>query len=339
MKYICECCNYSTNNLGNFNRHQKSTSHKDKIIKTPNYICECRKQFSHSSSLYRHKKQCNENNNENDDGNNNDEHNTNLNDEPLEVKNKQIEQLINTVNTLVNKVTNLESQINESKQIAPITNNNYNYINISVKNYVKQYWQNAPAISKLENYKIEDVDPDRSLIDALVYQHNNNSLPAYLGDYIIKNYKKDDRSQQSVWTSDVPRLNFIIKELIANGNSEWIDDIKGKKVKTYIINPFLEYIDKECQLFYNKNNKNLKKFEQKTKNRTIPFGDNEIKESLDTLNIYKTINAIKNTINCGTLANDIIKYIAQELYLDKDIRKIKNNNMIEIDENQENNLD
>ena len=329
MKYICNCCNYSTDDQSNYGRHLKTKSHKNNN-QSLNYVCECGKNFMYQSSLQRHRKQCDNNNN------------IELEDEniiPAEIKDKQIEQLINTVNTLVSEITTLKSQMNDSKQVVPITNNYNNYINISVKNYVKQYWPNAPSISELENYKIEEEDPNRSLIDALVYQYNNNSLSTYLGNYIIKNYKKDDRSQQSVWTSDVPRLNFIIKELIANKTSEWIDDIKGKKVKTYIINPFLEYIDNECQTFYNKNNKNLKNFEKKTKNRTIPFGDNEIKKSLDTLNIYKAINGIKNSISCGTLANDIIKCIAQELYLDKDTRKIKNNNMIEMDENQENVLD
>lgn len=335
MKYKCKPCKYSTYDQSNYNRHMKSKIHEDTKIKISdsssdteslNFICECGKKFMHASSLSRHKKKCN----------NTEQGTTKLSDS----KDQEMKQLMNKVNSLIDEVTSLKTQINESKHIIPVTNINKNtYIKISVKNYIKQYWPNAPAIAELENpNEVEDEDSDRSLINALVYNYNNNSLPTYLGNYIAKNYKKEDPSQQSVWTSDVPRLNFLVKELIANGDSEWIDDIKGKKVKNYIVNPFLKFIDDECQEFYNKNQKKLKKFTKKTRNRTIPFGDSEIKESIDTLNIYKAINGIKNSINCGTLANDIIKCIAPELYLDEETRKIKNNNEIEVDEDSENDI-
>ena len=96
MSYTCTICNYSTSDLGNFNRHKKSIRHskltENKSIpvvdninktlaetshllagtsnllaktsiksyeKTADFACEnCSKIFKHDSSFYRHKKKC-----------------------------------------------------------------------------------------------------------------------------------------------------------------------------------------------------------------------------------------------------------------------------------------
>lgn len=52
--YVCDQCFYQTDDKSNFRRHQRNLKHKNKIK------CECGQEFTHSSSLSRHKKsRCN----------------------------------------------------------------------------------------------------------------------------------------------------------------------------------------------------------------------------------------------------------------------------------------
>ncbi len=44
-----------------------------------------------------------------------------------------------------------------------------------------------------------------------MYHYKNKSLHKLIGDYIVKNYKKDDIRIQSFHTTDVARCNYLIK--------------------------------------------------------------------------------------------------------------------------------
>ena len=46
-------------------------------------------------------------------------------------------------------------------------------------------------------------------MDTLVYNYENKNLHKYLGDFIIGHYKKDNPSEQSMWSSDVSRLTYL----------------------------------------------------------------------------------------------------------------------------------
>jgi hypothetical protein len=66
QEYICECCNYKTLRLSEFNRHKNTAKHRrsEKITKiTENeenkkWICECGKSYKQRQSLHKHKKKC-----------------------------------------------------------------------------------------------------------------------------------------------------------------------------------------------------------------------------------------------------------------------------------------
>lgn len=61
-QYCCECCNYNTTRISQYNRHISTDKHK--ILQNPTlysstvFSCKCGKQYKHSSSLYAHKKVC-----------------------------------------------------------------------------------------------------------------------------------------------------------------------------------------------------------------------------------------------------------------------------------------
>ena len=324
MRHQCTECDYSTDNLSNYNKHLKSDRHLKINTSAADdngnnkKICKCGKIFVHKSSLSRHRKTCNM-----------------LQEPPLiqeikmlEQKDKQISQLINSVNTLITKVDNLETEVKDSKQMTQINNINNSkntYINISLINFLQQNYSDAPSLPQKINYK------NKTVVELLIDNYLNDSLHRYLGDLIIQNYKKEDPSQQSVWASDVARLNYLVKELI-NKESKWMKDHKGEKVKKYIVNPLLKHVDKTCNEYLKENEKKFSDWGMKLANRTITFDAIEEKHHDKFSNIRSNTSKLIKYINKGDLADDIIKYIAPKLILDKE-RKLHND--IEIKEENE----
>jgi hypothetical protein len=65
--FVCECCNYSTSRKSQYQRHLETDKHS--ILQNPTskkfqpeklYTCDCGKTYKHSSTLYAHKKKCNQ---------------------------------------------------------------------------------------------------------------------------------------------------------------------------------------------------------------------------------------------------------------------------------------
>jgi len=289
MKYQCTKCNYSTNDKSNFNKHinRKKCIHTTQLhvnagqnteSTNDKFICKhCQSLFSRQSNLSKHIKTC-------------------LHNDAL-TKLKELEV----------KVEMLNNQNRELKEYIKATKPGNTY-NVSIKNYVRQNYPNAPALEGIADYAKIKYDPienkyenEEHFILTLVYHYRHNVLTGYLGDFIIKCYKKDDPSQQSMWNSDVSRLTYIIKELFANKESVWNHDYKGVKVKKCIIDPLLKYIRDIINQYWIVSMDNFNKFET---NKLI-----ELQEILVSLQL------IKNDIDTGILADNMIKYIAPHFYL------------------------
>ena len=117
MDYYCECCNYSSNNLSNFNKHKKTNVHIKKnasIVKNPHnnhkkstqitqkstYICEyCKKEYSRHDSLKRHQETC--------------KFKKSIVDTNIIIEHNK--QLVEEVNELRNKINQLEKEKLEMK--------------------------------------------------------------------------------------------------------------------------------------------------------------------------------------------------------------------------------
>lgn len=312
MIFKCNYCKYSTNNKSNYTRHVKSSSHiiMSKNVqnghpkRTANCKCECGKTYYDKSGLLKHKGKC--------------KFDTsilnNINVEITELKNiltqtaeinKQLliknEQLI-TRNEQLDKL--LLDYVKNNNSVNGNNNNNITY-NISIKNYLQQNYSDAPYLTGINDpSKITYDEEYDEFIDVLVYNYNNSNLNKYIGDFIIANYKKNNPSEQSMWSSDISRLTYIIKELLANKKSIWNHDYKGTKIKTYIIDPLLQYIKKYIDDYWIKNIDSFK-----TKN-------------LDQINkmnnTYNVIYKIKKIIDNDILSTDIVKYIAPHFYMNRD---------------------
>jgi len=290
-------------------RHILSIRHKEKVVEQDNtqkthpqdvvktvrsrkhHICPyCHNDYKTSSGLSKHIIKC-----------------------PL--KNDKVGQLEKENGELSNKITALE---NDKKQMARQieimqtlfqTNNQLTKPSVNSITYVVNRYGDAPPLLALDDYSELNDSDEMELIDVLIHYHKKNKLDKFIGEFIVKMYKKDDPAEQSIWNSDTTRLTYIVKELIKNNKSSWTIDKKGIKTKEFIIDPLLEYLKPLVKTYMLKLPKQLKK--------TRP-------DNILTLNKNAVLAAeVLNEINTGVLANNIIKQIAPHFYLNK-----QNNNLL-----------
>jgi hypothetical protein len=62
LTFYCEKCDYTCSKKYNWDRHLSASKHKILLNPTKSYLCECGKQYKHSTTLYAHKKTCKFNN-------------------------------------------------------------------------------------------------------------------------------------------------------------------------------------------------------------------------------------------------------------------------------------
>src|SRR3990167_4946963 len=119
--------------------------------------------------------------------------------------------------------------------------------------YVNAHYSNAPNIAKLTHDKMDQLLLDNvghvEVGDALILKYDYDKLDIFLGDLIIETYKTKDPSDQSLWSSDVVRLSYVVKTLI-DKQSQWIVDKKGIHVLEHVIQPLLTYIEKNYLVKY-----------------------------------------------------------------------------------------
>lgn len=226
-----------------------------------------------------------------------------LNTKIIEAENRMLKQQLEEKD---NKLKEKDKELKKERE-----QNKTNTFNISVKNYIQQNYADAPHLLKLKDYSIlekQDEDDEYDFAKILRCHFDRKMLHHYLGDFIIKQYKKKDPTKRSIWNSDVSRLSYIIKELLANKKSCWSHDAKGEKTKGYIIEPLLEYIKEYCLTYIMENTP-----------------DNDNKANYDKINnITNALGNIVDMIDKKELANDIVKYIAPHFSMDKQMKLIEN---------------
>ncbi len=196
---------------------------------------------------------------------------------------------------------------------------------MNTMSYLLLNYNDAPGLTQLSDYSIMSKNVD-SLINDLIFYYKKNKLDKHIGDFIVQQYKKKEPELQSIWSSDVDRLNYFIRELINDsGNNsdniiilktkktqtkcdknkfQWVIDKKGIKMTEYIIDPLLNYISTIGTAY----------LQQKNKQINEGFDIHKDAKLLEDIQIVASINCdIKN----NTLSKNINKYIAPHFYLEK----------------------
>lgn len=118
---------------------------------------------------------------------------------------------------------------------------------MSTLNYVIKNYPDAPPLEKITNYDFI-LNNKEKFIKEIIYQNRKKLLDEYLGKILITIYKKSDPKAQSLWSSDISRLNYVVKEKYSPKSklnkivSKWTNDKNGIKLKENVIRPFLNTI-------------------------------------------------------------------------------------------------
>ena len=268
---------------------------KTVIDKTREYQCTyCNNMFSGANSLARHKKSCSnklliETNYKDQITQLNlkleqlEKDNDRYKDESkyFQEENKYHKRLLNEVGGLVKK-------------------------SVSALTYVAHNYGSAPTIEMLDVDDMEDLEENnKKLVEDVISAHRHKTLDKYLGDSIIKLYKKEKPEDQSIWSTDTSRLTYLIKELMVNKSSNWVIDKKETKTREYLIDPLLEHI-KSLTIFYQKH--------------SITMSTNMV-EIEHILDINKRILKLVNDIDDGVIGTNLLKYISMHLFFNGKLLK------------------
>jgi len=304
MKFSCDKCKYNTNNKSNFNKHNTSSKHiknskNNNEIKITNFKCQfCNVYFSNVSNLYRHTKKCIIGNI--------------LEASKIETNNisKEIE-FLKEKNAILEKHDKEKDKHIDFYKSITATAGSAVKSSMSALTYAIKKYNISPQLESMEDYTIlyitdknkTEADCSETFAKNLIYNHNHNLLHAYLGEFIISYYKKDDPTKQSIWNSDCSRLTYIIRELM-NNKLEWQVDKKGVRTCAYIIDPLLTYIKTFLTDYISKKGIDMKK-------------SSDAREMVRIMEYQGIAIKIIGSIDDKSLANNINKYIAPQFYLNK----------------------
>ncbi|ARF10004.1 hypothetical protein Indivirus_7_20 [Indivirus ILV1] len=312
MKNHCDICNYTAGSKFNYKKHLDTKSHSKKVVEKTNetilkpirninetkssgnkkvqkhnYNCNfCQGKYSTASSLARHMKVC-----------------SMRNDLELlyEQKMKELENELN----YHKKINEMYKQENDHLKI--LINNAGSIVKTSVSalSFVVSKYKTTPPLEKLKDYSLLYYDAGEeeiNLIDTIIYNYENNLLADYLGNIIVRLYKKDDPKDQSLWNTDTSRLTYLVRELI-DKKMDWVVDKRGIKITKCIIDPMLEYIKTILTEYIDELSKGIRK--------------NSIKNIEIKMRKMKISAEIINEIKENHLSEQINKYIAPHFYLSK----------------------
>jgi hypothetical protein len=187
------------------------------------------------------------------------------------------------------------------------TNNNLIKTSISAMKYFMTNFKDAPALKSIEDLSTIKTDYNNTnFIKQLISMYRNENLAAYIGEYIVNIYKTNDSSKQTMWSSDVDRLTYIISEAVAKDKTTWVTDKKGITVGERVIRPALEYIKPLLQ-----------KFIMECGAEVMTDDTISSRRQAELIECQKLATHIVVLIDNKVLEKDIIKYIAPLLYWNK----------------------
>ena len=311
--YKCDICNYVTKDTSNIKRHNKTKKHLNNLCakndvnsgalqctnnapqctdnlskinkKTNNkFICNyCNASFTRSNSLSRHKNICSEKH-----------HEENKLKNQLHEKDNNHE--IELLNCKLNEYKHYKEEAKYYKQLlmeaGGLVKKSVSALTYSITNY-----DDAPPIKTIKVTNVDEFnESDIKIAEDIISACKHKTLNKYLGDIIVKEYKKKKPKDQSIWNTDDTRLTYIIKELIQNNSSNWIVDKKGIKTTKYLIDPLLKHV-KSLIITYQKN---------------MDIGETVFEMEVHMEN-SKIIQSLISDIDDGIASKDILKYISVHL--------------------------
>lgn len=286
VKYLCNPCNFETDNNTDFKRHLKTKKHLcNAKVKQPlnvnakeeeKYKCRfCETVYKTSSNLTRHKKTCCE---------------KIINNFKMEKK------LTDATNKHKDEIINL---LKDNNTDLKIDKKNITTIATSALSFIMQNYADAPNIKKFDDFGLMNFENSAEMANMVAYKQKKNIFGDYISNILVEHYKKEKPSEQCIWNSDVNRLSYIVKDNDKKNTSVWVKDKKGILVTEYAIDPILKHI--QTNLTENQNML-VKKTET-----TVP-SDLEMEIMQHSYNLLADIEN-------GESTKDILKCLASHFYV------------------------
>lgn len=361
MSFNCILCDYKTDNKANYNKHLNTQKHKDNTLKCQ----FCKKNFNKSEYVKKHEELCKKKPNSNDNKindilyekekmilkmmeemNKKDEiiiklinklNDNKINDNKLidiikDKDNKLIDIIKDKDDKLIDIIKDKDELIkSENDYKKTLINNSGILLNnaisttMSAINYIKKQYSNAPILELQDGSKLLEDTNDSDFCDIILHEYDSDKLHKYIGDIIIKHYKKDKPEEQSLWNTDKTRLNYIIRTLI-DKKEEWIEDVEAKTLKQKIINPIIDMIKEKMDIYMDECNKityqlsmEYNKYNEMAKiDRNYISMRNSIESKRDVyLNKVRICSLLLQQKNLEELSLKIIKHITPDFHLKK----------------------
>jgi hypothetical protein len=324
-KFICDTCDYQTDRKSSLLSHNKSQKHikksnrlqqnntfvnqhdnrlstnNIKSIKLPTnslYTCKyCNGEFSSRQARSRHEK---------------DRCSIKLEQEKNETQEKTI------VNFLKEQVDSLKEQLeftkSEIKMYQKYIDSNCEIASKSVSavNFIMSYFTGAPLLEPIQDCeKLLLGERERKDLESiLIYRYREKTLHKYIADLIEDVYKKDTPSTQSLWTSDVSRLTYVVNTVVKNV-SGWHVDKGGLIVKDKLIQPIIDFMITIINNYYRVMSINFK--------NKIYDGDRDY-----TLHKMQYCYELAEALELGKLTDDIVKCLAPKFHINRNLRLEEN---------------
>lgn len=330
MKYCCDECNYETDYQTNLNRHNLTKKHLKNVAvgniddQQKTYDCDkCQKSFSTRQSLFAHRKlvTCIDSK---DESLKLIEENYNLKIKIVEYEmKKEIEQLKDQMKDkeIEHLKETIKEQSKDKESFKKLAEGSVEVSNksMSALNYAIKYYSNAPPMQIFNNFAIFlEGNEKYELDEIMIHYYEKDKLCSYIGDKLIKEYKKADPVTQSMWVGDVNRMSYILKENDNNKgkgkSSSWNKDKEGISMAKYMIEPTLEHIKSELINYKNELCPVIQEGEFSASHRNILM--KKLESSV----------GIIDSINNNELTGNIIKYIAPHFYLNRNTKQETVNN-------------
>ena len=316
--YICTSCNYSTKDIRNFKRHNKSQRHIKKtelekkiLIKTlkndkknNEYICPyCKNVYSTYFGERRHESKCS----------------TKYIAEIIASKDAIINQVkseskrnIAVIHEKNKRIIQYEKEIelyqksivlnNEDKKVSRLKFINKNYKNATqLQTLPYEKFRECRKILYIDNY----IDKDEGIIQDVIYSYRHDMLDSYIGDVVLKVYNNVKLEERQIWVTDNSRLKFIVRKKNKNGSYYWYCDNCGDYTSKILISPTIDKIRNLLDKYQKDINSNKYEYEYESYQQEQIMKKNE------------TIIEIILAIDDNKIHKKILKYISPKL-LSKD---------------------
>ena len=116
----------------------------------------------------------------------------------------------------------------------------------NVLKYVSLIYQNAEQLKILNHADLSFQDEEvksEDEYDVIRHHYNKGTIEQYLCNEIKRILYKTDPTKQSLWTADIARKNFVVRDEL-NDELQWFTDVGANTIVRKIIEPISEHVEK-----------------------------------------------------------------------------------------------